>query len=224
MGCGASKRGPCLLWRVQIRTFIYVDGFNLYYRALRGTSYKWLDLRELCRRILRPHHQILRIKYFTARVSGTPHDPNKPTRQQTYLRAIKAYITEIEIYYGHFLTNPARAPLVTPIGNQQFADVIKTEEKGSDVNLAVHLLNDAWLNTYDCALVVSNDSDLAESMRLAKDQLSKTIGLVTPGEGHSSRQLTNHAHFVRTIRKSALRSSQLPDPIPGTTIHKPPSW
>jgi len=44
--------------------------------------------------------------------------------------------------------------------------IVKTEEKGSDVNLAVHLLNDAWLNLYDCAVVISNDSDLAESCRL----------------------------------------------------------
>ena len=37
----------------------------------------------------------------------------------------------------------------------------KTEEKGSAVNLAVHLLNDGWLDAYDCAVVISNDSDLA---------------------------------------------------------------
>ena len=46
--------------------------------------------------------------------------------------------------------------------SRQFVEVIKTEEKGSDVNLAVHLLNDAWLDRYECAVVVSNDSDLAE--------------------------------------------------------------
>ena len=27
-----------------MRTVVYVDGFNLYYGALKGTSWKWLDL------------------------------------------------------------------------------------------------------------------------------------------------------------------------------------
>ncbi len=103
-------------------------------------------------------------------------------------------------------------------------DVIRTEEKGSDVNLAVHLLNDGWLSAYDCAIVVSNDSDLAEAMRLVKQQQGKRIGLVTPGTGRPSRQLIAHADFTRNIRSNALRRSQLPDPIPGTNIRRPSRW
>ena len=30
-----------------MRTRVYVDAFNLYYGALRGTPYKWLDLDAL---------------------------------------------------------------------------------------------------------------------------------------------------------------------------------
>ena len=117
-----------------MRTVIYVDGFNLYYRALRGTRFKWLDLGNLFRRVLQPKHQIISIKYFTARVSETPRDPKKPIRQKTWLRALKSYTPEIYIYYGHFLTHRVKAPLATPRGNQRFVDIIKTEEKGSDVN------------------------------------------------------------------------------------------
>lgn len=107
----------------------------------------------------------------------------------------------------------------------RFARVIKTEEKGSDVNLAVQLLNDAWLDVFDCAVVVSNDSDLAEAMRLVKvHHPQKPIGLITPGERKTSKQLKVHADFVRSIRPGAIKSSQLPDPIPGTNIHKPAAW
>ena len=102
--------------------------------------------------------------------------------------------------------------------------MIKTEEKGSDVNLAVHLLNDGWLGAYDCAVVVSNDSDLAEAMRLVRHDRGKGLGLVTPGTARPSRQLMSHAHFCRPIRRTALQGSQLPDPIPGTTISKPSGW
>jgi hypothetical protein len=33
-----------------VRTIAYVDGFNLYYRALKGTPYKWLDLNKMLSR------------------------------------------------------------------------------------------------------------------------------------------------------------------------------
>ena len=97
-------------------------------------------------------------------------------------------------------------------------------EAGMLGNLAVHLLNDGWLDAYDCAVVVSNDSDIAESMRLVKDQHGKRIGLITPGTRSPSRQLLAHADFARRIRSNALRRSQLPDPIPSTTIRKPRRW
>jgi len=63
-----------------MRTYIYVDGFNLYYGALKGTPYKWLDLLTLFGLVLKPHHEILSIKYFTALVSESHRDPNKPIR------------------------------------------------------------------------------------------------------------------------------------------------
>ena len=115
-------------------------------------------------------------------------------------------------------------PRANPVGNRHFVEVIRTEEKGSDVNLAVHLLNDSWRDVYDCAVVVSNDSDLAEAMRLVKRQHTKRIGLVTPGTGKTSRELAAHADFTRPVRRQALRRSQLPDPIPGTNIQKPARW
>ena len=207
-----------------MRTFVYVDGFNLYYGALRGTPWKWLDLTALFAKVLQPHYDILKVKYFTARVSGTPADQSKPQRQDVYLRALLHYRAEVEVYYGHFLTHRVRAPLARPVGNQRTAEIVRTEEKGSDVNLAVHLLNDGWLKAYDCAVVVSNDSDIAEAMRLVKEHRRKRIGLVTPGARRASHQLTAHADFTRHIRPGAIRSSQLPNPIPGTNIRKPVGW
>ena len=79
-----------------MRTIVYVDGFNLYYGALKGTAYKWLDLKALFSSIL-PGHYFLKIKYYTARVSARPGNSNGPTEQDAYLRAIKAFIPEPEI-------------------------------------------------------------------------------------------------------------------------------
>ena len=207
-----------------MRTFVYVDGFNLYYGALKGSPWKWLNLVTLFEKVLQPHHQILAVKYFTARVSGTVRNPSKPQRQDVYLRALRRYRPQVEVHFGHFLSHSVRAPLAQPEGNRRTAEVIRTEEKGSDVNLAVHLLNDGWLDAYDCAVVVTNDSDIAEAMRLVKLHCGKRVGLVTPGTGRPSRQLMVHADFSRHIRPNALQRSQLPSPIPGTNIRKPSRW
>jgi hypothetical protein len=142
-----------------MRTYIYIDGFNFYYGAVKDTPFKWLDFKALLTRILKPHHAILCLKYFTALVSATPQDPTKTIRQKTFIRALQAHIPEMEVYYGHFLSHEIWAPLANPLSNKRTAKIIKTEEKGSDVNLAVHLLNDACLDRYDCAVVISNDSD-----------------------------------------------------------------
>jgi len=203
------------------RTYVYIDGFNLYYRALKGTPYKWLDLKTLFSHLLTPQNDIKAIKYFTTIVSGKI-DPNQPIRQKTYIRALEKHIPEVSVYYGHFLTHDVSMPMAGT-NPPQFVNVLKTEEKGSDVNLAVHFLNDAWLDKFDCAVIVSNDSDLAEALRLVKKQTSKLIGVITP-VAHPSKELIQHADFIKRIRHGVLSVSQLPNTIPGTTLSKPASW
>lgn len=79
----------------------------------------------------------MEIKYFTAIVSGM-FDPSQPIRQKTYIRALKSHIPEFSVYYGHFLSHEVsfpQSPLTRP---PSFSKVIKTQEKGSDVNNTGH--------------------------------------------------------------------------------------
>ncbi|ACL74015.1 conserved hypothetical protein [Thioalkalivibrio sulfidiphilus HL-EbGr7] len=208
----------------QLRTIVYIDGFNFYYGSLKGTDYKWLDLEALFVRVLGERNNLVRIKYFTAKVQPTAQDPDVSIRQATYLRAIQKHSPKVEVYYGHFLRHRVSMENANP--PPRLVHVWKNEEKGSDVNLALHVLNDAWQDAYDCAVIVSNDSDLAESLRLVKTHHDKVIGLVTPGapKRKTSAQLKRYADFVRPIRRWALEQSLLPDPIPGTSLHKPQAW
>ena len=132
-GRGPLRR-PLLFLGVAMRTIVYVDALNLYYGALKGTGYKWLDLQKLFAKILPSQYSITGIKYFTAQVSGTPNDSTKPLRQRSYIRALRHVSPNLEIYYGHFLRHSVSLPLETPIGGQRNARVIRTEEKGSDVS------------------------------------------------------------------------------------------
>jgi uncharacterized LabA/DUF88 family protein len=228
IGYKASSEAFVFKEIMQERTIIYIDGFNLYYGSLKNTPYKWLNLKTLFSKILGNQHHITELKYFTARVSGKNGDIKAPLRQKLYLSALEKYIPELKIYYGHYLTNSVVAKLCQPKHNQPaFAKVFKTEEKGSDVNLALHILNDAWLNNYDCAVLVSNDSDLAEALRLVNNDHKKKIGLIVPGDEkvrRPSKELVQYATFIKRIRHSVLAESQLPNRIPNTQLYKPETW
>jgi hypothetical protein len=150
-----------------MRAYIYVDGFNLYYRALRGTAFKWLNPSLLAARVLDPADTVAMVRYFTARVSARSGDPDAPRRQQILFNALKT-IPNFEFHYGRFLPKKKRRPLVS---TGKFVEVHDTEEKGSDVNLATHLLNDGWHKRYEVALVFSQDTDLIEPLRIVAQEL-----------------------------------------------------
>ena len=209
-----------------MRTIVYVDGFNLFYGSLKGTPYKWLDMQRLFTEMLQPHHNIIKVKYFTARLS-TKMRPEKAARQRVYLGAITNCCENLEIYYGHFLTQTRVARLADPIFGRKTAKIISTEEKGTDVNLASHLLDDGWRNNFDCAVIVSNDSDFSEAIRLVKRLDGKQIGIFFPfrkNKTRRSKQLLGLADFNRDVRENALRRCQLPEKIPGSSIFKPSKW
>jgi uncharacterized LabA/DUF88 family protein len=214
------------------RAVVYIDGLNLYYNLVKDTPYKWLDFVALFRKVLPKSLDILKIKYFTTIVKGFPNDPQAPFRQNTYIRALKEVSGNmLEVYYGSFEINSKKRRLKTPLIDSQGQKiykvwVIEPEEKGSDVNLAVHLLNDSWKDYMDWAVVVSNDSDLAESLRLARMECGKKILLVPPisPEKNPSSKLLQYADKHILIREAHLKESQLPDVIPGTNIRKPKNW
>ena len=208
-----------------MRTTIYVDGFNLYFDALKGTPYKWLDIQAMCGAMLSAQNEITCIKYFTAYVSATPQEPQRGIDQQIYVRALRRMTPCVEVITGQFATHEVVKKLVTPIAGQRHAKVYETTEKGSDVNLAVHLVNDAWLNLYDCAVVVSGDSDLAESINLVrKYHKKKAVGVFAPGKRGMSKKLIYASSFVRSISTTVLQASQFPSHIPGSNLFKPVDW
>ena len=205
-------------------TNVYIDGFNLYYGALRKTPYRWLNPEALCR-ILLPKNTIGQIKYFTALVSARPNDPDQPLRQQLFLRALGT-LPSVSIHYGHFLTHAVSMALVVPKGQpQQYTRVIKTEEKGSDVNLATHLLHDAHMGRFEVAVVISNDSDLLEPIKIVRHELHKKVGILNP-HSHPSRAILPHIDFIKPIRAGVLRAAQFPPMLTDAhgTFSKPKGW
>lgn len=192
-----------------MRANVYIDGFNLYY-GLRKSPYKWLDIGALCRLKL-PTHAVNRIRYFTANVKARPHDPGQPVRQQTYLRALKT-IPNLTIKLGHFLTKDVWMPRSACLGfHLDNVQVSKTEEKGSDVNLASYLLLDAFRGDFEIAFVVTNDSDLCEPIRMVTRELGLPVGVLNPHHYlKRSRALVSAASTFDQITLADLAASQFP--------------
>ncbi len=238
-----------------MRTAVYIDGFNLYYAALKGTQYKWLDISAFCTAVLPKNAKVCKIKYFTAKVSNRTGNDNKAGKQSIYLKALQAHNPELEVIYGHFSVHAMAARMVTPGGELDLRDiepkgqqiagsnrtifhaqkqwkrdpgplvhVIKTEEKGSDVNFAVHMVNDAWSKDYECLAVISNDSDLAEAMRIVKNERQKKVALITMESRRVADKLKNNATFIRTAKRINFEKNQLPNTIPNTKYSKPMDW
>jgi uncharacterized LabA/DUF88 family protein len=207
-----------------MKTNVYIDAFNLYYGCIRGTPFRWLDLRLLSEQLL-PRHQIHLVRYFTARVQARPGDIQAPQRQQTYIRALQT-IPNLTIHYGHFLSRPARMPLAKPpLIGPKTAEVLKTEEKGSDVNVATYLLLDAYDRNCEMALIISNDSDLMEPIRVVRGRFGLPVGIVNPQQ-NTSHALREVATFYRRLRRGVLQASQLPVQLTDANgvIKKPAAW
>jgi uncharacterized LabA/DUF88 family protein len=201
-----------------------VYAFNLYYGCLKGTPYRWLDLGALCRRLF-PRDEIGRIRYFTATVSARPDNPQAPQRQQVYLRAL-ASIPDLSIHYGHYLSHVTRMPLARPRpGGARTVEVVKTEEKGSDVNLATYLLLDAFKGEREVAVVISNDSDLKLPIEVAQHELGLRVGVVNP-RPPARRSRALQPTFFKQIRSSALAACQFPPVLTDAhgEIRKPARW
>lgn len=233
-------------WNCHHRVIAYIDGFNVYYglknasrdadqHHLRhggdpvqclGRSLYWLDLEQVVLGQLKRSEACVKIKYFSApRVVPTlarVDDPNpyieSNRRQSIYLDALQTRPL-IEIILGWYSENQ---PHRCSCGNEW----PNFEEKVTDVNIATHLLTDAFEDKFDRAFIISADADLVPPL-LAVRRLGKEVILgLFPGRKRA-KNLREAADETRGMRIAYLRSRRLPESIerPGLpTIRCPEPW
>ena len=111
-------------------------------------------------------------------------------------------------------------------GQPRTVEVIKTEEKGTDVNIASYLLLDAFEVDSDLAVIVSNDADLAEPMRIVLREFGMDVGIANPFRRPSSELSRVPVTLRRQIREGMLAASQLPPVLKGkgSLIRRPAAW
>lgn len=202
-----------------MRVRVYIDGFNLYNRMLKRDfpQYKWLDPHKLACR-LSPTREVDQTLYFTARVKGFGGRDQSVLNQQIYLRAVSQN-PSITIHYGQFTRHPKFMRRAEEGHSEPYVKVWRSEEKGSDVNLASYLLADAFQDRMDMAILVSNDSDFAEAITIAREEAQKTVLVYSPQHNKISKKLREVSDGIFPVRASYLKKSSLPKKI--STKHKP---
>jgi uncharacterized LabA/DUF88 family protein len=215
---------------------VYIDGFNLYKGALEGTPHKWLDLAAWADRLL-PGHEVTRVVYCTASVASPEDDPTMHLRQHVYWRALRTR-PRIAIRKGQFKVNPTRMLRLPQDGcaccsaeppgckccRAKTVPVLKREEKGSDVQLAVELVHDGLLGMFDTALVVSGDADLQPAIDIVRGLGGVRVIVADPRNRKHPPLVGDERRILRT---AAFAECQLPSPVSlpgGSPVYRPESW
>lgn len=213
-----------------MKIIAYIDAFNFYYGLTKNTPYKWCNLWMLCQELL-PEGDVTKVKLFTAYSRDFPEYPGQARRQNTYFRALET-IPQIEIIKSKYTVDKKFLPLCGPEEESQSRKVMVkvSKEKGSDVNLATHLLVDAYKDLFEMAAVFTNDSDLALPLKAVRYEFNKKIYLmITVREGHrsASKQLLELSNYHKLITPEMLAKCQLPERVitkQGKIITIPDLW
>lgn len=205
------------------RAVVYVDGFNFYHGSISGTPHKWLDLQKFFE-LLRNNDNVILIRYFTAQMHG-----QQGVRQQTYLQALDT-LPKVRIVLGKYKTKrvPCNVSACSHSGDRRFAT---WEEKRTDVNIAIHILDDAYQDNADIFVIVSGDSDLVPAVHQVKLRFpDKKIVTYIPARNKirgAAVEMRSAADKDATLPQNLLKLCHLPHEVSdgtGGTIRKPESW
>jgi hypothetical protein len=201
------------------RVVMYVDGFNLYngLKDKHGRKYLWLDLRALGARLVRPDQHVHQVVYFSARVR---RDVDAARRQATYIDALRTYCDHLVVIEGRF---QEKRITCRRCGQSR----VSYEEKETDVSIAVALVEDAVLDRYDTALLVSADSDLCPAVRAVRRLAPAKRVLAAFPPHRVSENLRRAVHGSFTIPDAKIRKSLLPDVVKttsGVCLERPDRW
>ena len=170
---------------------------------------------------------ISRVVYCTAVIDAATN-PSGYNDQDIYLRALPTASGVDPVAYGSYVARVKYAPLAVkaasrsggpqlvhpqwpvmvqdangnPVPDATFMiSYANREEKGSDVNVAAHLLVDVLTGVVDAAVVVSNDSDLEFPVSYARTRVAAGCDLC-PSAALQSTSYSSEIAVVRAWRST----------------------
>lgn len=199
------------------RVIVYIDGFNLYFGIVEANlnQLKWLNIRLLVEKLLKPNQELKEIKYFTSRVSN---NPDKQKRQSLYIEALET--EHINIFYGHYQRGKIECKRCGNIW-------ASFNEKMTDVNIATQMLSDAYQDNFDMAMLISGDSDLVPPIITIHESFkNKRVFVAFPPKRHNN-SVALVAKGSLTIGRKKLQDCQFTNEVrknDGYIIKKPGIW
>ncbi len=203
------------------RVVCLIDGLNLYHAisALARPELKWVDLRNLSRVFIKSHSEkLFEVYYFSAYAEHVSESSQKC--QKAHIRALE--LTKVTPILGHFKEKARKCPSCSHrwVGH---------EEKETDVNIALLLLNLAYQNAFDRALLISNDSDLAPAIRMVRKHFpQKRITTVSPSRYYHSQELIQASSDKTKVRVEHLERCLLPPIVTDASrlvsVFRPPEY
>lgn len=211
------------------RVTFYIDGFNFYF-GLRRTKrldpgwrrFYWIDMVKLCQSFLGPGQRLERVIYFTA----SPLSPQKNSRQSAFLNANKLLNGDcFEIVRGKYLEKHITCPYCK-------GDIARPEEKKTDVNISIRMVEDCVMWATDVVALVSADSDLVPPIELIQRRFPDVgIKVYFPPSNFSNDLKDNLIHhrskpvlMIKNLRR--FQSAVMPDTVAsaGKTYTIPDKW
>lgn len=202
-----------------LKSMLFVDGFNFYHSISHNNlyKYKWINYHSLGEHITNhfyPQSKLVETHFFTAIATW---NKNKALRHENYIKALEHF--NINVVKGKFREKFPRC--------RNCGQTYKTyEEKETDVNIAIHLLEFAFLNKYDTALILSGDSDLVNAIDTVRKIFNKKVIIIIPPKRKANHLIKNSDNHFK-IKEIHLRNNQLPNSITlsnNTVITKPQEW
>lgn len=166
------------------RVLVLIDGYNYYhklanYQKNNNICVKWLDYKSMLKAAIKSHlkteHFELNIIFFTA--IATHRDIESQLRHRTYLKALKQ--SGVEIVLGEF-----KKKYIMPCADcKQLSKqdkILKHEEKHTDVNIAITLLEKAICDKFDRAYLLSEDNDYVPVIKRVKALMPQKEIIICP--------------------------------------------
>ena len=159
------------------RILVLIDGFNYYhklkeYQRKYNKCVKWLDYRSLIESWLSEEDEKESIEIFYFSAIAHWRGAAAVTRHKTYIKALtKRGIIPV---YGEFKEKKTHRckndeKCVNCIQTPDKKKLIRHEEKNSDVNLAIMLIEKTLKNEYDKCFLLSADNDFSSAIKRAKE-------------------------------------------------------
>lgn len=205
----------------QKRVVVFIDGFNLYHAVQNNFSprYKWCNLRKLVTQFIDVETDVIKqIYFFTAYCTW---DKGKLKRHKDYVKILREYCGVYSVFgkYRRVKRGFSRPMPIFKIVPRFLKPLIQKltyltyEEKETDVNMALKIVELGFLNQYDHAIILSGDSDLIGAIKTIRRNFPDkkfTNLLPIKAKGWILQKASDNRH---QIEASHFHNALLPDEI-----------